>query len=397
VIRVDGIQPATVATPRDGEEFAATLAAAARAAHATVITGGGTKLGWGRSPAHVDLAVSTAALNRVIAHRYGDLTATVQTGATLADVNRQLATHGQWLAVDTAFDDATIGGIIATNDSGPLRHRFGTARDLLIGVTLALTDGRVVKAGGTVVKNVAGYDLGRLVSGSFGSLAGIVDATFKLSPLFAASGTLGVLYRDREAIARDAQLLAGHQFEMTALDVQATPSADGLEYRLLVRIASSRVATEAQLEAAKALVSGDAHVIRGAAEHDLWRDQVRAPWIGDGATVRLAWLPASLGALLGLLDEVARESGAALTFTGRAAVGAGFVRIDGAHKTVPAVVERLRGRRDLVGNVVVLRAPADVKPRLDIWGPPADTAPVVRALKQALDPQGILNASRGPL
>ena len=97
-------------------------------------------------------------------------------------MNRQLARHGQWLPLDSAFADATIGGIVATNDSGPLRHRFGTPRDLLIGVTLALADGRLVKAGGTVVKNVAGYDLGRLVTGSFGSFAAIATATFKLSP-----------------------------------------------------------------------------------------------------------------------------------------------------------------------------------------------------------------------
>src|SRR4029079_17011760 len=104
-------------------------------------------------------------------HRYGDLTATIESGARLTDVNRQLATHGQWLPVDSAFPAATIGGMVATNDSGPLRHRFGTPRALLIGVTLLWADGRIVKAGGTVVKNVAGYDLGRLVSGSFGSLA----------------------------------------------------------------------------------------------------------------------------------------------------------------------------------------------------------------------------------
>lgn len=394
---IDGITPLSVATPPDGEAFAATLAMATQARRATVISGGGTKLAWGRPPAQLDLLVSTAKLNRLVAHRYGDLTATIEAGATLAETNRQLARHGQWLPVDSAFDEATIGGLVATNDSGPLRHRFGTPRDLLIGVTLALADGQVVKAGGTVVKNVAGYDLGRLVSGSFGSLAGIVTATFKLSPLPAASVSLGVQYREAAAIARDAQLLASNQFEMTALDVLSSPGPDGREHSLIVRFASSPGATEAQLAAAQGMVTGTANVVRGGAERDLWRVVNGAPWLSDGATVRLAWLPASLGEVLTLIDLLSRETGAQLTLAGRAAVGGGLLRVDGGRDAILTVVERLRARHDLVGNVVVLRAPADVKRVLDVWGPPGTSAPVLRAIKRALDPAGILNADRGPI
>ena len=393
---VDGIQPAAVVTPGDVGELAATLATAAAARQATVISGGGTKLSWGRTPARVDLVVSTGKLTRLVAHRYGDLTATIESGAPLADVNRQLAKHGQWLPLDSAFADATIGGIVASNDSGPLRHRFGTPRDLLIGVTLALADGRLVKAGGNVVKNVAGYDLGRLVTGSFGSFAAITTATFKLSPVFAASGTVGVFYRDAEGIGRDAQLLAANQFELTALDVQATLGAIRGALRLLVRVASSPAATEAQLAAIRRMVTGEAELITGGAEDELWRDQVGTPWIADSTVVRLAWLPASLATVLTAIDRVGRESGAALTFTGRAAVGAGMVRVDGSPEGTVAVIEELR-RSDAIGNVVVLRAPAAVKSRIDVWGPPRDVAPVLRAIKNALDPSGILNAGRGPI
>ena len=393
---VDGIRPATVATPVNVEELAATLAAAAQARQPTVISGGGTKLTWGRTPAHVDLLISTTRLTHLVAHRYGDLTATIESGARLVDVNRQLAKHGQWLPLDSAFEHATIGGIVATNDAGPLRYRFGTPRDLLIGVTLALADGRVVKAGGTVVKNVAGYDLGRLVTGSFGSFAAIVTATFKLSPLFAASGTVGALYRDAHAIARDAQLLAANQFELTAVDVQATFSPGGAEYRLLVRVASSPAATEAQLAAVQRIVTGDAQLIAGRAEDDLWRDQVRAPWFGDGTVVRLAWLPASLAPVLNLVDRIRRDAGADLTLTARTPVGTGLLRIDGSPDAAVAVVGQLR-RTDVVGNVVVLRAPAPVKAHVDVWGVPGDAAAVTRAIKNALDPSGILNAGRGPV
>ena len=147
--------------------------------------------GWGAAPRQIDILISTARLNAVVAHRHGDLTATIQAGARLGDVNRALAQHRQWIPLDPpSADSATIGGIVATNDSGPRRHRYGAPRDLIIGVEFARADGRLAKGGGIVVKNVAGYDLPRLLTGSFGSLGVIVTATFKLYPLTAASRTL---------------------------------------------------------------------------------------------------------------------------------------------------------------------------------------------------------------
>ena len=173
--------------------------------------------------------IGTRQLNRVLAHAHGDLTATVEGGTTIRELNQELARYRQWLPVDTAFDAATVGGVIATNDSGPLRHRHGTPRDLLIGVHLAMTDGRVVKAGGTVVKNVAGYDLGKLISGSHGSLAAIVSATFKLAPLPGASTTIVAGFRDADALAEAVTAVSASQIEPTAFDVHAIagPGTDG--------------------------------------------------------------------------------------------------------------------------------------------------------------------------
>ena len=393
---VDGVQSTEVVTPSDVAEFAAAMSSASAGRRATVISGGGSKLSWGRTPAHVDVVLSTARLDQLVAHRYGDLTATIEAGATLAEVNRQLARHGQWLPLDSAFPAATIGGIVATNDSGPLRHRFGTPRDLLIGVTLVLADGRVVKAGGTVVKNVAGYDLGRLVSGSFGTLAAIATATFKLSPLPATSGTVGIVYRERGALARDTQMLASNQFEFTSLDLQVTPGSAGPEYRLLVRVASGPSATDAQIAAVQRLVSAESQIISGRAERDLWRDHVAAPWMGGGTTVRLAWMPASLADVLTILERIGRETGTGVTLTGRAAVGAGLLRVDGSPDAAAAFIGRLRDD-GTVGNVVVLRAPSAVKAAVDVWGTPGEAGPVMRAIKNALDPAGILNAGRGPI
>jgi len=177
--------------PNTPVEMAEMLRRASEQKLSVVLRGAGTKLDWGRPPQRIDATLSTRGLYRLIAHQHGDLTATIEAGATLREVNVALSLHGQWLPLDPPFaSEATIGGILATNDSGPLRHRYGTPRDLVIGTAVATADGVLAKSGGQVVKNVAGYDLSKLLAGSFGSLAAIVNATFKLSPLPAASRTL---------------------------------------------------------------------------------------------------------------------------------------------------------------------------------------------------------------
>ena len=392
---VDGVVPRAVAEPDSPQAFAETLAHASRDRLQTVIRGGGSKLGWGRPPAAVDLLVSTARLDRLIAHRHGDLTATVQAGLPLRALNRALRTQNQWLPVESAFDSATAGGLVASNDSGPSRHRNGTPRDLVIGITLALTDGRLVKAGGTVVKNVAGYDLGKLVSGSHGSLAGIADVTFKLVPMPHASATLSVSYADPEAMAHEAAALAASQLEPAAFDVRAAFGGGRASLSLLVRFASSPAATDAQVAAARALLSGEAALAAGDAETELWTRAIAEPWQGDHVVLRLSWLPSRLPQVLSLVSGLARNGGRAL-LTGRA-LGAGLLRLDGAAASqVAAAVARLRSDAD-VGHVVVLRASRDIKGTVDVWGGPRESDPVARALKTMFDPNGILNAGRGPV
>ncbi|HVG69960.1 MAG TPA: FAD-binding oxidoreductase [Vicinamibacterales bacterium] len=390
--RVDGEVPPQVAEPDSPQAFADALKHASGERLPTVIRGGGTKLTWGRPPAAVDLVVSTTKLNRLIAHRHGDLTATVQAGMTLRDLNAALNAERQWLPIDHAFDEATIGGIVATNDAGPSRHRNGTPRDLVIGITLALTDGRLVKAGGTVVKNVAGYDLGKLVSGSHGTLAGIVDVTFKLVPVPQSSATLVVWYADSTRLARDAAALDASQIEPAAFDIRVE---DGERpYQLKLRIATSPAARDAQIAAARALISGDGAVLTDVAERATWAAQLDTMSEGD-ATVRFGWLPARLPPVLTLLEEMRSVDGVGVTFTGRV-LGAGVARLTGEVAALAAAIGRLRGSAD-VGNVVLLRGSHDLKERVDVWGPGQASDRVARAVKKTLDPMGILNAGRGPI
>jgi glycolate oxidase FAD binding subunit len=392
VDRVDGEVPPQVAEPDTPQAFADALKYASAQRLPTVISGDGTKLSWGRPPAALDLVVSTSRLNRLIAHRHGDLTATVQAGMKLRDLNAALSGERQWLPIDSAFDDATIGGVVATNDSGPSRHRHGTPRDLVIGITLALTDGRIVKAGGTVVKNVAGYDLGKLVSGSHGTLAGIVDATFKLVPIPQTSATLVARYTDAESLARDVAALEATQIEPAAFDLRAE---DGeTPFQLKLRIATSPAARDAQITAARSLVSGRTTILTDAAEQATWAAQLDVLSQGD-ATVRFSWLPSRLPQVLALLTELQRSGEVRVVFAGRV-MGAGTARLVGEQTALAAAVERLRASTD-VGNVVLLRGSRELKERAGVWGPERASDRVARAVKHALDPAGVLNAGRGPI
>jgi glycolate oxidase FAD binding subunit len=412
--------------PRTGREVAEALKRAADARRSIVISGAGTKREWGRPAGRVDAVLDMRGLNRVLAHQHGDMTATVEAGATLRDVNRALARHGQWLPLDPPrADEATIGGILATNDSGPLRHRYGTPRDLVIGIQLATTDGVLAKAGGQVVKNVAGYDLSKLVAGSFGSLAAIVSATFKLAPLPAASKTLAIELPAAAALAPIVRAVMSSQLEPIAFEIGAHAGR-----RVLIRFASLPAVVDAQVAQAsaglRAAAPSDARfaVVDGAAEQDLWREHSQRIWSGDGAIVRVSWLPANIDAVV---DEVrpepdvsevrlqadasevrlkpdatySRDAGHggdvhAGDLIGRAAIGAGLARIGGDADAQARAVERLRASAT-VGNVVIVRGSAELKARVDVWGSHGDRQPLFDALKRTLDPHNVLNAGRGPL
>jgi glycolate oxidase FAD binding subunit len=389
---IDGVVPHRVALPGSPEDLAGVLADASRQHHITVLRGGGSKIGWGRVAAdRIDLVIGTAKLDRLVAHRHGDMTVTVQAGMPLAMLNRRLSEHRQYLPVESAFDEATVGGIVAANDAGPMRHRFGTPRDLLIGVTLAMTDGRLVNAGGTVVKNVAGYDLGKLVCGSHGGLAAIVDATFKLLPLPLASMTLVGSYVDGIALARDVAVLQGSQVELTSFDVFVSDR----RWILLMRMASSPAATEAQVAEARRLLSSAPTVVSGEDETTLWQEQIRAPWQEGGTVLRFSWLPSNLSAVMDLLPRLQGRGCLVTAFTGRT-MGAGLLRLEGEDSAVLAAIGDLRASSE-VGHVVVLRASRQLKAQIDVWGPSTGAIDVGRVLKRTFDPGAILNAGRGPI
>ncbi len=386
--------------PTSAGEVAAAMRRASDARQSIVIRGAGTKSGWGRPGGRVDAVLDMGRMNRILMHEHGDMTATIEAGATLRDVNQTLAAHRQTLPLDPPFADrATIGGLLATNDSGPLRHRYGTPRDLVIGIQLATTDGVLSKAGGVVVKNVAGYDLSKLVTGSFGSLAAIVSATFKLAPLPAASKTMKVSVRDASALGEIVRTMMSSQLEPMAFEVATQRS-----FTVVIRFASLPVVVDAQIAQAAAALKPFAtaiDVVDGDAERALWDAHATRSWDAPGAIVRASWLPANIAKAIDTLEncaphERARLNSCATSLVGRAAIGAGLVRIDGDTASQARVIEQLRAST-VFGNIVVVRASDALKDLVDVWGTHGDRQPLFDALKRAFDPNGVLNAGRGPL
>jgi glycolate oxidase FAD binding subunit len=371
--------------PESVEEVAEILARANRERRRVLTRGAGTKTGWGVEP-HADIVLSTAKLDAVLAHRHGDLTATVQAGATLAAVNRTLAEQGQWIPLDPPWADrATIGGLVATNDSGPRRHRYGAPRDLIIGIDFVRADGVAAKAGGIVVKNVAGYDIARLLTGSFGALAVIVGATFKLFPLPPASRTVVIDFMTPYD-AFVSQLRAS-QLTPTAIELQDPP------LRFLVRFETIEIAAEQQAASVVQLASAAgarASVVQGDEEAAVWADHARRPWDGEGAVIKLTLVPAEVAPTLAWLAGATRD--ATYEVIGRAGVGVLLARVGGDVDTQVRVLAGLRERLPPpAGSAVLVRGSDELKSRVDTWGPIGDGLSVMRAIKRQFDPNGILN------
>ena len=392
---IDGVVPGVVATPATPDALAKTLAWATETGRTVVVRGGGTKLGWGPPPGPVDLLLSTTAMSAVVEHRHGDLTATVQAGATLAETNAVLSRHRQWLPLDPPWGDrATIGGIVATNDSGPRRQRHGAPRDLIIGMTMARADGLLAKTGGIVVKNVAGYDLARLLTGSFGCLSVILTATFKLAPLAEASRTVAVEFPASAQCGPFAADLLARASTPTALELATPPAA------MLIRFESVEAVAVEQAEQAATLArshDGTPVILSGDDETAVWRAHDARVFEREGTIVKLVIVPSEVSSTLAWLDAAAKTRQLDYVVTGRAGLGVLYVGLHGAVSEQAAFVSALRDRLPAGrGSAVIQRADPELKALVDVWGPVGDGLRIMQEVKRRFDPTGTLNPGRGP-
>jgi glycolate oxidase FAD binding subunit len=373
--------PVAAERPDTPEEAAELLRSLGEAGRPVRIRGGGTKSGWGWGGGPVALEVVTGGLARVTEHNEGDFTAILEAGVPLARAQQVVSGAGQMLALDPplgAADAATLGGVIAAADSGPLRHRYGTMRDLVVGVTVALSDGSLAKAGGKVIKNVAGYDLGKLFTGSFGTLGLIVSVAVRLHPRPDQTATAWGASADPVALAEAVATLARLPLEADCLDVAWDGGGGG---RVLVRFGGAAAERQAAAVVDRLRAAGLDDGQSSADDDALWAAQRDAQRSLEGAVVKVAARPADLAAVL----RAANDAGA--TVVGRAALGLSWVTLEG--EDLAPRIERLRAA--LAPHAcTVLDAPEAVRGEIEPW-PPVDPGAlaVMQRVKERFDPARI--------
>jgi glycolate oxidase FAD binding subunit len=415
---VAGLTPPWVASPADTAEASALLAAATEHGLAVVPRGSGTTVSWGVPPSRLDLVIETLRLDRVIEHAAGDLVVRAQAGVTMRQLAAMLATARQQLALDEPPGPAsgghdgspTVGGLLATGAAGPRRLRYGTPRDLLIGITVIRPDGTVTKSGGKVVKNVAGYDLGKLYAGSHGTLGLITEAIFRLHPLPAATAFVTAGYAGAAAAAQGVAAAAGSDLAPVAVEIDR-PARDGL-----VRVA-------VLLEGDPAGVSERASLMREVLGAGTATLDTAPSWWGaapgsggpgpagraGGTVIQVGFWAAALPHVLDAVDAAGREAGVDPAVAGSAAAGVLHAAVPGsaAPEAVAGFVTGLRERlaRDLEpgfaggegpparASVLVVRAPAAVRDLVDMWGP-VPALGLMRALKNQFDPGHLMAPGR---
>lgn len=389
---VDTVAPGLVARPTDVAQVAEVLRAATAHRLSVVARGRGTKLSWGRPPASADVLLDVSALDQVIDHAAGDLIVAAQAGTPLADVQRAVGSAGQRLALDETVPGTSIGGLLAANTSGSRRVAFGSARDLLIGITVVRADGVVAKAGGRVVKNVAGYDLGKLMIGSFGTLAVVVDATFRLHPLPVARTWLSA------AVSSPAE---AQRLVQSVLHAQAVPAAIEVEWGSDPGTGTGVVSV--LLEGREDGVSGRAAAVRALLGEAAIESATDQP--ADGATY--PWDVTASGddratafkltfALSGLADVLQTATETGVRLRGSAGAGVAYAAlapgtpVDVARSALDRLRRTCTGRG---GSAVVLDAPNDVKSGLDVWGP-VPALDLMSRVKDQFDPDHRLAPGR---
>jgi glycolate oxidase FAD binding subunit len=367
-------QPVAIERPGSIEQASELLRELGAAGRPLRVRGGGTKMGWASSGAAPQVELQTDGLARVIEHNQGDFTAVLEAGVPLAQAREDFAAAGQMLALDPPLgaDRATIGGVLATADSGPMRHRYGAVRDLVLGLTVVLSDGTVGKSGGRVIKNVAGYDLGKLFTGSFGTLGLIATVSVRLHPLPERTATARAGSGQPEVIGRAAAALAASPLEADCLDA-AWEAAQGT---VLVRFSGPSAADQARSVASQMGELGlhAPEVIEPDAE--LWERQRSLQRSADGTVVKVADVITGLEAAL----RAARETGS--TLVSRAGLGLSWIGVESGGDLagcVRSLRERLPG-----ATLTVL----DGAQRLDDpWPDPAPGAlAVMQRLKARFDP-----------
>jgi glycolate oxidase FAD binding subunit len=350
----------TVEKPTSAEALARTLQDAASAGRAVVPVGGGHANGMGNPLERCDVELHTTRLDRVIEHSQADMVVSVEAGITLEALQSHLGKAGQFLPLDPFHSPGhTIGGLLASGWTGPLRLRFGSPRDFLIGIRVALPDGKLATGGGRVVKNVSGYDMMKLHYGALGSLGVIVAASFKVFPKPLHDVTV-VSHGGWE----DAERALATPLAPSAVEL----SSDG---RVLARYLGSPSAVDRMVSSLE------------------WAEEDAAIWDKDARSAPERW--ARIAAPRTELRNLVEHLPAGDRWWASPGVGIANWAVGGDPESVTEMRSRVEASG---GTLVMLAAPADFMRQVGAWGTPPPTIDVMRRLKQAFDPNRILNPGR---
>jgi glycolate oxidase FAD binding subunit len=386
--------PLPIGLPTSATELAELVRVAHQAKSPLIVAGNSSKLDWGGMVTGATSIVSTQQLDRLIAHAVGDLTVTIEAGMKFAQLQEILATADQFLPLDPAYpNSSTIGGLIATADTGSLRHRYGGVRDLLLGISFVRADGQIAKAGGRVVKNVAGYDMMKLFTGSYGTLGILTEVTFRVYPLPTTTGTV-IITGALAGLATAATILLASTLTPIAVDVLST----GLSQQLAIGNTPSLVVKFATIPESIAQQSGQLIAIaQGLGLEAVCWDEQQSVQIWNGIQTGI-WGTTPIGCKFGVRSTAALDTIELLdrltTNTAQGVIhlssGIGACALNDTRQ-----IKSLRSHCEAAGGFLsVLQAPVDLKQKIDVWGYRGNAVPLMRELKQQFDPLGILNPGR---
>ncbi len=400
---IAGVQPRAVVRPDEVEQVATLLRLAAAHGWAVAPRGGGTLLDLGNPPERLDIVLDMTALDRVLDYQPDDMTVTAQAGATLASVRRVLAERNQVLPLDAPLPErATVGGTLAANISGPRRLRFGTARDVVIGMQFATPRGGLARSGGKVVKNVAGYDLSKLHVGGLGTAGVITEATFKLQPAPAEQAAQYAEFASFEHALSAARTLLRSQLFPAALELWNQPPSGphSASWSLIVlfqgvRPAVSRACAETESLCSAAGMTGvaweDGEAARGRV--DSYRDIGRTSGLQAALITRASTLPSEVERVIRPLLAEANRTTRIVVQPAAGSVRALWESI--APDRVAPLVQSLRAQwMSFGGTLTIERAPHGSLAGVDVWGLEGGDLALMRRLKEVYDPDCVLNPGR---
>lgn len=384
--------PVGIVTPHTVDQLSAVVAKLHHDRIAMVPMGSGSKLDWGAPVTQPAVFISTERLNKIVDHAIGDLTVTAQAGIKFETLQSVLQQSGQFWAIDPSFPSGTIGGIVATGDSGALRHRYNSVRDMVLGIEFVRSDGKIVKAGGRVVKNVAGYDLMKLLTGSYGTLGILTQITVRLYPNQEASQTI-LLAGDAEILQRAIQRILNSGLTPTAMDLLSLGTMKVLELGssmgLLIQFQGLTESVQEQcdrvLELGKSLfLNAEIQAI----DQLLWNQVSHSMMPGE---VVCKWAVRSNQTVSTLLQVQATVPEAIARFHVSGGLGQLQLKADVASD----VVQKIRSICELNGGFLsILIAPSTLKSQLDIWGFRGNGESWMRSIRQQFDPLNILSPGR---